>query len=163
VPARTAWNRALAWTAVTTVAALVMALAAGRLLTPHSASAAGLLQSMQSQHSRSIDHCYRVEFQPDPDRWDGSNKLSGPSSSLMWTRGDRFVSDCRIADLTLTLGREADGVFWVSPSPAKGIRFTNDASQLPGDIAVLSAVNSMSFTRLVDEVLADFDLRTGPH
>jgi hypothetical protein len=162
MPARTAWNPALAWTAVTTVAALVVALAAGRLLMPHSAGAAGLLQSMQAQHSQSIDHRYEIEFQPDPDRWDGANKLSGPSNSVMWTRGDRFVSDCRIADLTLKLGREADGTFWVSPSSAKGIRFTNDASQLPDDIAVLSAVNSMSFTRLVDEVLADFDLRTGP-
>jgi hypothetical protein len=160
IPSRVKWNQALTWTAVTTVAAVVMALAAGRMLMPHSADASSLLQSMQARHSRPIDHLYRIEFQPDPDRWDGSDKLSGPSVSEMWTRGDRFVSDCRIADLTLKLGREADGTFWVSPSSAKGIRFTNDSSRLPDDLAVLSAVNSMSFTRLVDEVLADFNLRT---
>ena len=89
--------------------------------------------------------------------------LEGPSESVLWTRGDRFWSDCSIGDIRLAIGREEDGTLWVSPSRKKGIRFAGGDSQLPKEVAVLCDVNSLTVPALMDEVLADFDLRAeGP-
>jgi hypothetical protein len=152
---------AFTWVAMTTVATM-LAFAGGRYLGPRSANAAVVLRSVQFEHARAVDHCYRVQYAPDPRYWDGKNQLEGPSTSTLWTRGDRFWSDCTMGSLQLKLGREANGIFWVSPSSSKGIRFTNDATDLPEAVAVICAVNSMSVPRLMEEVLADFDLHADP-
>jgi len=154
-------SRSFTWVVVT-AAAMMLAFVGGRYLGPHSANASVVLRSVQSEHGRAVDHCYRVQYAPDPRYWDGKNKLEGPSTSTLWTRGDRFWSDCTMGSLDLKLGREANGVFWVSSSSSKGIQFTNDAADLPKAVAVICAVNSMSVPRLMGEVLADFDLHADP-
>lgn len=154
-------SRSLTWVAMAT-AATMLAFVGGRYLGPHSANAAVVLRSVQSEHARAVDHCYRVQYAPDPRHWDGKNKLEGPSTSTLWTRGDRFWSDCMMGSLHLKLGREANGIFWVSSSSSKGIQFTNDAADLPKAVAMICAVNSMSVPRLVEEVLADFELHADP-
>ena len=148
------------WTwAAATAAAVVVAFVGGRHLGSDLANAAVVLRDVQAVHSQGVDRCYRVQYAPDPRHWDGKNKLEGPSQSVLWTRGDRFWSDCAIGDARLAIGREADGTLWVAPSRKKGIRFANDESRLPKEVALLCAINSMSVPKLVDEVLAGFDLR----
>ncbi len=46
-----------------------------------------------------------------------------------------------------------------SPSRKHGIRFDDHDSQLPRDVAVLCDINSMTVPALMDDVLADFQLR----
>ena len=142
-----------------TVVAVVVAFFGSRYLSPVPASAASVLRSARTAHSRSIDRCYRVQYAPDPRYWDGTNKLEGPSESVLSTRGDRFWADCSIGDIKLAVGREADGTVWVSPSRKKGIRFPKDDSPLPKEVAIICNINSMTVPRLVDDVLAAFDLR----
>ncbi len=153
-----AWSRVWAWGTVGALA-LLLAFAGGRQFPPQSANAASLLRTMQTVHARPIDHCYRVHYTPHSAYWNRGNRLEGPSTSLLWTRGDRFWSECTIGDLQLKLGRDEQRTLWISPSSSKGIRFSNDGSRLPEAVAVLSAVNSMNVPLLVEEVLADFDLR----
>lgn len=146
----------LTW-AVLTLLACWAAFMGGRHVGPPSVGAAVTLRNVGSEHARGIDRCYRVQYSPDPSYWDGKNKLEGPSSSLLWTRGDQFWSDCTISDTHLKVGRDSDGVLWISPSPLKGIRFTNESTQLPQVVSLLCAVNSMIVPRLMEEVLANFN------
>lgn len=152
------WERSWTWSAAT-VLGLIVAFLGGRHLGSDSASAAVTLRDVQAVHSEEIDRCYRVQYAPDPRQWDGKSKLEGPSQSVLWTRGDRFWADCTIGDVRLAMGRDPDGTLWIAPSQKKGIRFASDESRLPREVSLLCAINSMSVPRLVDEVLADFDLR----
>jgi hypothetical protein len=138
--------------------AVVIAFLGGRYFSPASASAATVLQSVRAVHSQPVDRCYQIHYVPDNRYWDGKNKLLGPSQSLLWTRGDRFLADCRIGDVALAIGRDTDGVLWISPSRKKGIVFEGSDASLPSDLATLCDINTMSLSKLVDDVLADFDL-----
>jgi len=140
-------------------AAVVLAFVGGRQFGAQPLFAAAVVQDARTVHAGKMDRCYLVQFVPDPASWDGRNKLNGPSRSVLWTRGDRFWAECEIADLTLSIGRTEDGALWATPSRAKGIRFSNERSQLPPDIAVLCDINSMSIPKLLDDVLADFEIR----
>lgn len=151
--------RGVAWLAAT-AAALLLAFLGGRYLGPATAGAATVLRNVQAVHTGGTDRCYQVQYAPDLRYWNPKNKLEGPSQSVLWTRGDRFWADCTIGDLRLDIGQEPDGTLWVTPSRQKGIRFGNDPADLPPDVALIAAINSMSVPRLVDEVLADFDLQT---
>lgn len=151
-------RRPLGWSLVTVVV-LIGALAGTWLADPFQASAANLLRNVLTEHAREVDRCYRVEFTPDPEFWDGQNQLDGPSQSVLWTRGDRFWAECTIGRIQLRVGRQADGTLWVSPSLAKGIRFLEGQSQLPDQIAMLCAINAMTLSSLVDDVLTDFELQ----
>ena len=151
------WSRSLGWS----MAAAAMAIGAfigSRWLSPAEAHAATLLRNVRVVHSRGVDRCYQVHYAPDPRYWDGTKRLEGPSESVLWTRGDRFWSNCSIGDIHLAIGREEDGTLWVSPSRKKGIRFSDERSRLPEEVAVLCDINSLTVPALVDEVLADFDL-----
>lgn len=156
------WSRSYALPVVTAIAAMVLLFVGGRILVPHSANAALILRGVQSEHAGPVDYCYRVQFAPDPRFWDKKNQLAGPSTSVLWTRGDRFWSACSIGEVHLNIGSEASGGLWISPSPEKGIRIANDDLALPEKLAILCAVNSMSVPRLIEEVLADFELHSDP-
>lgn len=155
---RRSWFAAGTW-AVLAGLGLLVAFFGGRQFGPVAANAAGVLRELQVVHQREVDRCYQVQYAPDPQYWNKANPLEGPSHSVLWTRGDRFWSDCSIGDIRLFIGRAADGSLWIRHSPNKGIQFVSDASQLPGEVALLCAANSMTVPRLVDEVLADFELR----
>jgi hypothetical protein len=142
-------------------AGLLLAFLGGRYLGPAPANAAIVLRNVQAKYV-GIDRCYLVQYAPDPRTWDPKNKLEGPSQSTLWTRGDRFWADCTIAETKLTVGQEKDGTLWVTPSRRKGIRFGNDPGTLPPDVALICSINSMSVPRLLNEVLADFDLQESP-
>lgn len=146
------------WPAIT-AAAVVVAFLGGRHIGPASVNASTVLQGVRTTHSDNLDRCYRVQFAPDPRYWNRKNKLDGPSESTLWTRGDRFWADCTIGDLKLAIGSNEHGTIWVTSDPSKGIRFTDSRSQLPEKVALLCAINSMTVPALVDDVLADFDLR----
>jgi hypothetical protein len=150
--------RSLAWSAATALA-VIAAFLGGRYLGPMAASAGVLLRDARSIHSGGVDRCYRLQYAPDPRSWDGKNQLEGPSESVLWTRGDRFWADCTIGEIKLAIGRDENGVLWVSPSRSKGIEFSNPASQLPEEVALICAINSMTIPTLVEDVLADFELR----
>jgi len=146
--------------AVGLVLAVVLgAFLGGRYFNPAAANAATILRQVRVAHEKGVDRSYRVHYAPDPRYWDGKKVLEGPSESVLWTRGDRFWSDCTIGPIHLAIGREEDGTLWVSPSRKKGIRFEGGASQFPPEVAVLCDVNSLTVPKLVDEVLVDFDLR----
>ena len=140
-------------------AIVIGAFLGGRCFSPAAANAATLLRQVRVVHAQGVDRCYRVHYAPDPRYWDGKKVLEGPSESVLWTRGDRFWSDCSIGNIRLAIGREEDGTLWVSPSRKKGIRFAGGDSQLPKEVAVLCDVNSLTVPALMDDVLADFDLR----
>lgn len=144
------------WKWLVAAGLLMATLFGSRFLGPFPANAAGLLADVRTVHFANIDRCYRVQFTPDPRYWDRTKPLDGPSESLLWTRGDRFYSDCTIGELRLTIGRDAQGVLWISPTRKKGIRFPH--SPLPEPIATLCTINAMTVPALVDDVLADFDL-----
>src|SRR5690606_25868135 len=107
------WKRTAAWLLMTTLAVLI-AFAGGRWFTPSSADAATVLRTVHSVHSRPVDRCYRVQFAPDAAYWDGRNPLTGPSDTLLWTRGDRFWADATLGRVKLVYGRDEQGVLWVS-------------------------------------------------
>lgn len=156
------WPGSLGWSAVA-AAMVVGAFLGGRYFHPSAANAATILRQTRVAHERGVDRCYRVHYAPDPRYWDGKNVLAGPSESVLWTRGDRFWSDCSIGRVRLTIGRDEDRAFWISPSRKKGIRFAGEGSQLPKEVAVLCDVNSLTVPALMDDVLVDFDLSTeGP-
>jgi hypothetical protein len=142
------------------MAAVVLAFCFGRYFGPRTASASTLLENVRAVHVRDVDRCYRVQFAPDPRYWDRSSKFDGPSESILWTRGDRFSSDCSIGDIKLQIGRDGDGTLWVSPGRSKGIRFSDNPASLPKEVATICSINSMTVPTLVDDVLADFDLST---
>jgi hypothetical protein len=152
------WSRPLGWS-LAAAAVVLGAFLGGRWLSPVEASAATLLRNVRAVHARGVDRCYQVHYAPDPRYWDGKKRIDGPSDSVLWTRGDRFWSDCSIGDIHLAIGREEDGTLWVSPSRKKGIRFAGGDSQLPREVAVLCDINSLTFPALMDVVLADFDVR----
>ncbi|MBX3437786.1 MAG: hypothetical protein KF861_09865 [Planctomycetaceae bacterium] len=156
------WAQRAAW-AVATTLLLFAGFIGGRHLASSSASAAVILRDVHSAHLQDVDRCYRVQFAPDPKYWDGKNQFKGPSESVLWTRGDRFWADVQIAKIRLLIGRDEEGTLWASPSPSKGIRFTDRLSDLPEEVEFACRVNSMSLPALVEDVLADFDLRShGP-
>jgi hypothetical protein len=158
------WSRSLVWSMATAACVLVIgAIFGGRSLSPVTANAATLLRNVRVVHSHGVDRRYRVHYAPDPRYWDRSKTIEGPSESVLWTRGDRFWSDCSIGNLRLAIGRDEDGTLWVSPSRKKGIRFASDDSQWPKEVAVLCDINSLTVPKLMDDVLADFNLRAeGP-
>ncbi len=156
------WPKTLGWT-LAAASILIGAFLTGRHLGPAEASASTLLHNLRVIHSHEVDRSYRVHYAPDPRYWDRSKVLEGPSESVLWTRGDRFWSDCSMGEIRLKIGREADGTLWISPSRQKGIRFPAQEANLPSDVAVLCEINSLTVPALVDDVLADFDLRAeGP-
>ncbi|WP_406701352.1 hypothetical protein V5E97_40145 (plasmid) [Singulisphaera sp. Ch08] len=154
------WSGSLRWSMGAALIALVIgAFCGGRYLSPTTANAATLLRTVRGIHAQDIDRCYRVHYAPDPRYWDEKKMLEGPSESVLWTRGDRFWADCTIGTIHLAIGREQDRSLWVSPSRMHGIRFSDNDSQLPRDVAVLCDINSMTVPSLMDDVLADFNLR----
>jgi hypothetical protein len=155
-PARR-WSGSLGWS-VAAATIVVAAFLGGRHFNPAAANAATILRQARVAHAGGIDRCYRVHFEPDPRYWDRTKVLDGPSESVLWTRGDRFWSDCSIGNIRLAIGREEDGTIWVSPSRRKGIRFAGGDSQLPREVAVLCDVNSLTAPTLMDDVLVDFNL-----
>jgi hypothetical protein len=156
------WKRTAAWLLMTTLAVLV-AFAGGRWMTPSTADAATVLRTVHSVHSRPVDRSYRVQFAPDADYWDGRNPLTGPSDTLLWTRGDRFWADATLGHVKLVYGRDERGQLWVSPSRSTGIELSSTEGELPAEIAMYCAINEMTVPSLVENVLSDFDLRAdGP-
>jgi hypothetical protein len=161
-PATGRWPRALIWASVTG-AAVVAAFFGGRYATPPAVDAAMILRDVQAAYlQQGVDRCYRVLFAPDPEYWDKSNQLTGPSESVMWTRGDRFWSQASIGTIQVVFGRDEHGTFWVTPFPSRGIVFAEDASQMPDEVALHCVINSMNVSTLLDDVLADFDLQAQP-
>ena len=149
--------RSLGWPAAA-AAIVIGAFLGGRHFPVASANAATILRNVRVAHAGGIDRCYRVHYAPDPRSWDGKDVLSGPSESVLWTRGDRFWSDCKLGNARLAIGRDADRRLWVTGDPDKGVRF-DEESELPERIAILCEVNAMTVPALVDDVLAGFDLR----
>lgn len=149
------------WLTGTAVAAalLLAALLAVRHSSLATANAALALRDLRSVHLGQLDRCYRVQYAPDPRYWDETKRLEGPSHSLLWTRGDRFWSACTIGELQLRIGRQRDGVLWIRSSPQRAVEFRAAPEHLPQEVALLCAANSLTVPRLVEEVLADFDLR----
>ncbi len=148
----------LTWSALAAAVLLAALLALGNS-SPATANASLALRDLRSVHLGQLDRCYRVQYAPDPRYWDETNRLEGPSHSLLWTRGDRFLSECTINELQLRIGRQRDGALWLRSTPQRALEFHAAPSELPQEVALLCAANSLSVPRLVEDVLADFDLR----
>jgi hypothetical protein len=147
----------LAW-AVPTLAVAVAAFFIGRWLSPSTADAAQVVHAARAALRQNGDRSYRGTFHPDPSYWDGKNLLRGPSETILWTRGDRFWAETRWDNVRLTYGRDEEGTIWLSPSRSTGTRFSG--GETPEEIELYCTINSMTASRLLDDVLADFDLRT---
>lgn len=147
------------WLTGAALAAAVLLAALLAVRSSDTANASLALRDLRSVHLGQLDRCYRVQYTPDPRYWDETNRLEGPSHSLLWTRGDRFWSECTIGELQLRIGRQRDGALWLRSTPQRGIEFRSAPADLPQEVALLCAANSLTVPRLVEEVLADFDLR----
>jgi len=151
-------RRTAGWALVASV--VLMAFLGGRYFDSNSAHAATLLKNVRTVHRQSIDRCYQVQHAPE------ASPETEPSSafeSVLWTRGDYFWSDTMIGPKRMKIGRDESGTIWLAPTPKKGIRFASTRVALPRDIETLCQIASLSVPVLVDEVLADFDLKTdGP-
>ncbi len=75
------------------------------------------------------------------------------------TRGDRFVVRPGVGDGG-AFGRDADGRVWVAPSPAAAARFA--PGQTPPGLRPVAGVCELDVRKLLNEVLADFDLTASP-
>lgn len=157
IPTKSWRTPRIAWL-VPTLAVAVAAFFIGRWLSPSTADAAQVVHAARTALLRNGDRSYRGTFHPDPSYWDGKNLLKGPSETLLWTRGDRFWAETRWNDLRLVYGRDETGTIWLSPSRSSGMRFSG--GETPDEIELYCAINSMTATRLLDDVLADFELQT---
>jgi hypothetical protein len=146
----------LAW-AVPTLAVAVAAFFIGRWLSPSTADAAQVVHAARTALLRNGDRSYHGTFHPDPSYWDGKNLLRGPSETLLWTRGDRFWAETRWNDVRLVYGRDEAGTIWLSPSRSSGTQFSG--GETPDEIELYCTINSMTASRLLDDVLADFELQ----
>lgn len=149
-PSRFAWL-------VPALACLAAAFLLGRWIAPSTVEAATVLKAVQAAQRPDLDRLYRMSFHPDPSYWDGKNVLRGPSETLLWTRGDRFWADTRFGSARLIYGRDDEGTIWLSPSRSSGVRFS--AEDAPDEIDLYCAINSMTVSRLLEDVLADFELK----
>lgn len=152
----------LAWV-VPTIAVAAAAFFIGRWLSPSTADAAQVVTAARAALSQNVDRCYRATFHPDPTYWDGKNVLRGPSETILWTRGDRFWAETRWdakkgGEAKLVYGRDEEATIWLSPSPSSGMRFSE--GETPAEIELYCAINSMTASRLLDDVLADCELQT---
>ncbi|OAI54304.1 hypothetical protein AYO47_03130 [Planctomyces sp. SCGC AG-212-M04] len=147
-------GRAAGWSLI--AAALAMAFLIGRWFDGRSAQAATLLRNVQTVHKQSIDRCYRVQHAPEST---SDSEQAESSESILWTRGDRAWTDSAIGSKRIKIGRDETGTIWLAPSSKKGIRFSPEKSQFPKDVETLSQISSLTVPVLVDEVLADFDLK----
>lgn len=138
---------------------LLVALLMERHSSAVSANAALVLRDLQSVYLEPLDRCYRTQYEPDPRYWDPANQLEGPSQSVMWTRGDCFWAECTFGPHQLLLGRQRDGALWLRLSPQRAFVYYSAPEDLPQELALICAANSLSVPRLVEEVLADFDLQ----
>jgi hypothetical protein len=156
---RRSMRRVAGWSLI--AAAVAVAFLGGRYFDTSSAQAATLLKNVQSVHKQSVDRCYRVQHAPQAGE-DGQTP-SSPSESTLWTRGDYFWSDAAFGSTRIKIGREETGTIWLAPSRKKGIRFSPEKSEFPKEVETLSQINSLTVPVLVDEVLADFDVKSeGP-
>jgi hypothetical protein len=147
-------GRAAGWSLI--AAALAVAFLVGRWFDARSAQAATLLRNVQEVHKQSIDRCYRVQHAPESTSDAGHDE---PSESILWTRGDRAWTDSAIGSKRIRIGRDETGTIWLAPSSKKGIRFSPEKSQFPKEVETISQISSLTVPVLVDEVLADFDVK----
>ncbi|TWT42790.1 hypothetical protein KOR42_46450 [Thalassoglobus neptunius] len=161
-PSSRSWGSPLVWS-VTTALGFVIAFLIGRSISPSQIQAATILRDVSEVHTQPMDRCYDVHFAPDPAYWNERNPFTGPSDTVLWTRGDRFWADATVGKIRLVYGRDGQGKVWVSPDRSTGIQIYGSDEELPEDIAMFVAINSMTVPSLIENVLADFDLRAdGP-
>jgi hypothetical protein len=147
-------GRAAGWSLI--AAALAVAFLVGRSFDGRSAQAATLLRSVRTVHKQSIDRCYRVQHASEGP---SGTQASAASESILWTRGDRAWTDTMIGPNRVKIGRDETGTVWLAPTRKKGIRFSPDKTEFPKEIETLCQISSLTPPVLVDEVLADFDLK----
>jgi hypothetical protein len=136
--------------------ALAVAFLVGRSFDGRSAQAATLLRNVQTVHKQSIDRCYRVQHAQEGT---SDSQSSAASESILWTRGDRAWTDTVIGPNPIKIGRDETGTIWFAPSPKKGLRFSPKTSEFPKEVEALSQISWLTVPVLVDEVLADFDVK----
>ncbi|HVJ87288.1 MAG TPA: hypothetical protein VM452_16645 [Caulifigura sp.] len=139
-------------------AVVLIAFLGGRYFDARAVHAATLLKSVRFVHRQLVDRCYLVQHAAE--RSADSRSPDAASESILWTRGDSFWSDAALGAKRLKLGREDSGTLWLAPNPKKGIRFSPEKTAFPPEVETLCQISSMTVPVLVDEVLADFDLRT---
>lgn len=147
-------RRAAGWSLI--AAALVIAFFVGRSFDGRSAQAATLLKSVQTVHQQSIDRCYRVWHAPEAT---SDSQAATGSESVLWTRGDRAWAETAIGSSRIKIGRDKTGTIWLAPSRQKGVRFSPEKSEFPKEVEMLCQISSLTVPVLVDQVLADFELK----
>lgn len=147
-------GRAAGWSLI--AAALAMAFLIGRTFDGRSAQAATLLRNVQTVHKQGVDRCYRVQHASEDK---SESESPAASESILWTRGDRAWTDTTIGSKPIKIGRDETGTVWFAPSPKKGIRFSPTKSEFPKEVETLCQISSLTVPVLVDEVLADFDVK----
>jgi hypothetical protein len=147
-------GRAAGWSLI--AAGLAMAFLVGRWFDDRSAQAATLLRSVQTVHKQSVDRCYRVQHAPEST---SDSQGDAASESVLWTRGDRAWTDTSIGTKRLKIGLDETGTIWLAPSSKKGIRFSREKGKFPKEVETLCQISSLTVPVLVDEVLADFDVK----
>ncbi|MEW4488159.1 hypothetical protein AB1L42_08760 [Thalassoglobus sp. JC818] len=156
------WGSPLVWSLTTTLG-FIVAFFVGRSSSSSPIQAATILRGVSAAHTQSMDRCYDVHFAPDPGYWNERNPFTGPSDTVLWTRGDRFWADATVGKIRLVYGRDGQGKLWVSPDRSTGIQIYGSDEELPEEITMFVAINSMTVPALIENVLTDFDLRAdGP-
>jgi hypothetical protein len=123
------------------------------LLTPTKANAFSLVQSAQLALAEVADRCYRVEMDA-PKSWPF---LRMDSSTLLWTRGDRYRVEMDRGGEPLVWGQDEKQRIWMVYSPDRGLLF--ETRDLPPSVHQSLSYLRLDVRRLTGAMLQDCDLK----
>jgi hypothetical protein len=153
--------RRASWLLAATAAAVALGMFGGIRPPRAQASPESLVRDARQVYARPADRCYKVVAVPDPDgplvRLGLFAQIREP---ILWTRGDRFWFESTNPKRPWSCGRQENGDVWVAAGRKRGVRFERD--EIPDAVALACDAVEMRVDRLLDEVLAGFDLRREP-
>ena len=119
------------------------------------ASPAEVVQAARAAHDSGPDRCYTQTVTPPPGVIDPLAHPPGVRRAVIWVRGDQFVAEPGLGGMG-AWGRDAEGRIWVAPTREAAARFTPE--ELPPGIQEAAQVRGLELDKLLDGVLAEFDL-----
>ena len=112
-----------------------------------------LVESARRILNENADRCYRVEMDA-PTGWPF---VPMDDSTLVWTRGDRFLVEMQREGKPFVWGQDEAGRFWMVYSSECGLLF--EKRELPPSIARSLAYLSLDVKKLTGALLEDCDLQ----
>jgi hypothetical protein len=143
------------WMGLSAAAAVVLAVLGIWLMPGGRASAEDWVRQAREVHNQPVDRCYRVSAQVEGGRLEGLPLWQ--KENRLWTRGNDFYVEPTAGHRNWAWGQDRQGRVWVALGRQRGVRF--DAERVPEPLALVCAIRGLQIETLLDEVLADFDVR----